>query len=384
MRETAAVVMRRSSDQGPRRWVEQRIRTQAVALCETYNRCGFDLWRAGLWMGVTESTLREWQQRVKRETGPCPLGRPKEPVDRDTHDAVVNLLWLVGPDNSVAFVREMFPDVPRAYLEDLTRRTRNAVVRADRQCRTSLQWQKPGLVWSMDWFEPPLPIDGEFPIVLVVRDLASGRQLLVLPTYDKTDKTVEWALKTLFRWYGPPLVLKADNGFHGDLIKKLLRDFGATPLYSPEYYPKYNGAVEVGIGQLQTRAAYHAARCARPGEWTCDDLWAAQGQANELARPRGICGPSPDALWRERDLLDPSQRKTFLDNVQHWREKLTRERKVAENVADANKNKRQEKQLERVAITRALIEAGCLLIQTPSQKPSVSLPFFASNYADIP
>ena len=48
-----------------------------------------------------------------------------------------------------------------------------------------LRWHKPGTVWAIDFFDAPLPVDGIFPYVFVVRDLASGNQLLALPVEDK-------------------------------------------------------------------------------------------------------------------------------------------------------------------------------------------------------
>ena len=44
------------------------------------------------------------------------------------------------------------------------------------------------------------------------RDLASGWQLLWLPIlHPDTDEALQ-ALAALVAWYGPPLVLKTDNG----------------------------------------------------------------------------------------------------------------------------------------------------------------------------
>jgi hypothetical protein len=57
----------------------------------------------------------------------------------------------------------------------------------------------------MDFFYPPTPIDGLWKYVLVVRDLASGRFLLVMPTPDREAQTVIQVLRLLFFLYGTPL-----------------------------------------------------------------------------------------------------------------------------------------------------------------------------------
>src|SRR5437868_1132119 len=65
-----------------------------------------------------------------------------------------------------------------------------------------------------------------------------------------------------------------------------------TPLISPPYYPRYNGAIEAGIGSLKTRTQAHASCHGHPAYRTCDDVAAAQDDANHNARPRGPSGPS--------------------------------------------------------------------------------------------
>jgi hypothetical protein len=75
-----------------------------------------------------------------------------------------------------------------------------------------LHWQVPGSVWAMDFTEAPAAIDGLFPYVLAVRDLASGRQLLWLPIRAGNGQETRWALASLFALHGAPLILKSDNG----------------------------------------------------------------------------------------------------------------------------------------------------------------------------
>jgi hypothetical protein len=60
----------------------------------------------------------------------------------------------------------------------------------------------------------------------------------------------------------------------------------------PPEFPRYNGAIEAGIGSLKTRVFFEAGRHDRPCDWTCDDAEAGQRQANDLARPNGHLEPT--------------------------------------------------------------------------------------------
>ena len=58
---------------------------------------------------------------------------------------------------------------------------KKATVVANGRLLHVLHWHRPGAVWAMDHTEPPTPIDGRWPHVLAVRDLASHMQLAWLP-----------------------------------------------------------------------------------------------------------------------------------------------------------------------------------------------------------
>jgi hypothetical protein len=72
---------------------------------------------------------------------------------------------------------------------------------------------------------------------------------------------------------------------------------------------------EAGIGGLQTRAHCEAARHDRPGEWTCDDVLAAQLSANQTHRPNGYAEPTPDETWAGCQPIDLAFRLRFLQTV---------------------------------------------------------------------
>jgi hypothetical protein len=107
------------------------------------------------------------------------------------------------------------------------------------------------------------------------------------------------AVEAVLKEVDAPLVLKSDNGSHftGEEMRGLLDRRGIVHLVSPPGTPRYNGAVEAGIGSLKTRSHLEAARQDRPGQWTCDDVEKARLQANDNGRPRGFEGDSPGQVW---------------------------------------------------------------------------------------
>jgi hypothetical protein len=78
----------------------------------------------------------------------------------------------------------MFPALARAALADILGRYRRVWRRRHRQPMRVLHWSQPGRVWAIDFHGPRPPIDGLYPHLLAVRDLASGQQLAWLPVRD--------------------------------------------------------------------------------------------------------------------------------------------------------------------------------------------------------
>src|SRR5262249_35898607 len=154
----------------------------------------------------------------------------------------------------------------------------------------------PGSVWAMDFSHPPHRIDGCFPAILNVRDLASHQQLLWLPVLREDAATAVDALDDLFATHGAPLVLKCDNGppFRAQATKGLARNWSIFTLYSPPYCARYNGACERANRTLKELTEQIADQEGRAGFWTSDDLLMARLRANRLSRPWGPSGTTPD------------------------------------------------------------------------------------------
>jgi hypothetical protein len=156
------------------------------------------------------------------------------------------------------------------------------------------------------------------------------------------------------------MVLKMDNGpaFIAETLQNLLAP-KVTSLFSPPNYPRYNGAIEAGIGSLKTRTQAQATRHGHPSYWTLDDVAAAQHDANAHARPRGPIGPSPDDLWCKRTPLTQDERLCFQSTLQRRRSEATLQHGSSGSLY--HDTTMELRSLDRKAITRALGELGYLL-----------------------
>ncbi len=310
---------------------------------------------------LSERTLRDWRRHLTGAlAAACPLGRPTVMAPRDRRNEVFALLEELGPGIGLATLRTAFPELARALLEDFLRRYRRVWRRLHRQPVSVLHWPVVGRVWAIDFHGPRRAVDGLDPYLLAVRDLSSGQQLLWLPVAEPTAATVAGALQSLFAAYGPPLVLKSDNGsaFGAGAVQELLQERQVKNLFSPPYMPRYNGAIEAGIGSLTSRTEQWAARRGHPGEWTWADALAAQSEANATARPRGLWGPSAEEWWAGRTPIGAEERQAF------WQSAVRRYEALAASQGDAagRNAERNRRWLDREAIRGALVEHGYLSI----------------------
>jgi transposase InsO family protein len=360
-KDIRAVKRRGSAWQRPRRDLEGGVRQTAVEVYRGTRQQGWTLARTAQRLGLTPRTLRQW--RYDRGSDPVPvktLGRPPARSSAEQRNEVLDMLTEYGPAIGVPTLRESFPTMARAELENLVSRYRRLYRKRRRQAWCVLHWTEPGRVWAMDFCEPPEPIEGGYPYLLAVRDLASGQQLLWLPMRDMTAAATILALNSLFVLEGVPLVLKSDNGsaFIADLLQRWLGPFGVVPLFSPPRRPEYNGSIEAGTRSLKTRAETHAGRMGRSGHWTFDDVSAARDEANLTARPRGPSGPSPEQAWSERELITARERIHFQNAVDRYRGDV--QPRAETTVPELTPS--QLRARDRPVISRALVWLGYLSI----------------------
>lgn len=309
---------------------------------------------------VADRTLRHWCATVLDRLGPaCPLGRPRTRSGRDERNAVLAVLDELGPQVGVPTLRACFPAMSRAELAELMSCYRRVWRERHRRPLRVLHWPVPGRVWAVDYTGPLPPVDGRSPHLLAVRDLSTGMQLLWRPLDAATGANAADALERLFAVHGAPLVLKSDNGgpFGGEAVQGLLHEHRVERLFSPPHWPRYNGAIEAGIGAMQDRTDGCAARAGHAGYWTTDDAAAALVEANALARPAGPTGPSPAEHWAERSPILAAERDRFRESVaRHLDHKKRSSGSCVEDPTDVW----SRRAMARDAIRLALEECGYL------------------------
>ena len=371
---------RREQAQRARRTAEVEARRKAVAYAEQVAAQGVSCPRAAAQLQIVPRTLRWWRQGQRRtaERAVCqnretlrsgrlaPLflfayrGRPLLEIDVPTRNQIYGFLHRVtGPAIGLPALQALFRNVPRCILEDLLGRYRCVWRERYAEHGFELTWHYAGTVWAMDFTEPLQPIDGVFPYLLAIRDLASHCQLAWRPVRGETAQDVLPVLRELFADYGPPLVLKSDNGsgFIAAALHDLLGEAAVAQLFSPVRRPQYNGALERSNGVLKTYTHYHAISEGHPFRWDSQDVDHARQLANTITRPWGARGPSPELAWQLRSPILDEERRAFaaaLDGHRQWAA-----RELALDLA-ADLNVPDRARLDRLAISSALQDLGYL------------------------
>jgi hypothetical protein len=110
----------------------------------------------------------------------------------------------------------------------------------------------PGVVWAMDVTEYDLGVAGKIHLHNT-QDLGSRYKFPPLAGECPVGEEIAGYLSEKFFRFGPPLLLKRDNG--GNLnhaaVNEVLSEFFVLPLNSPEYYAPYNGAIEESQRELK-------------------------------------------------------------------------------------------------------------------------------------
>jgi transposase InsO family protein len=356
-----------------RRKAERLIRVSALVFARWARRRGLSLTQAAERLAIDASTLGGWRHRwTENQLEPQSRGRPVDTLERDQIWDLLAIFGLMGPQVGLPTLRSLRPDIARSALVEMQRRCRAIYLRRKAWVVHMLRWARAGAVWAIDFTDPPGMIEGLYETLLVVRDLASGYVLCAMPTLGERTTAVVGVLESLFRCQGRPLVLKSDNGsaFVAEEVKQLLERHGVHALYSPEGTPRYNGAIEAGIGSIKVRAFWRAVMNDHPGEWTCDDVEAAVRQANETGRPRGVGFPTPQEAWLARLPLTDSERARF----EEFRARFAAEEYTQRGLLPmAHLQHREQASIDRIALSRALMDQGFLFIRRRRITPPVSV-----------
>lgn len=346
----------------------------AAVRCAEQARClGTAQKQVAASLSIAPRTLRHWKQRYRSdELAPRRRGRPRLACDVPTRNQVIRFLHEVtGPSVGLPALRVLFPDVPRCILEDLLRRYRRVWRRRYCQRGFRLTWHRPGAVWAIDFSEARHPVDGVYPYLLAIRDLASHRQLAWQPVASEKAEEAVPLLRRLFDEHGPPLVLKSDNGsaFIAHRTRETMLAAVVAQLFSPPKRPEYNGALERSNGMLKTYTHQHAIHQGHPFRWTSGDLEHARQLANTISRPWGHRGSTPQQAWNQRTPITEDERGAFQTALEQHR------RQAGEDLGldlSSELSVRDRARLDRLALSRTLDELGYLTkkcVPRPPNKP---------------
>ena len=119
---------------------------------------------------------------------------------------------------------------------------------------------------------------------------------------------------------------------------------------------------------MKTRTHDEAARQGRDGHWTADDVEAARRMANEMTYPHGPLGPTRQECFRTSPRISLEARAAFGRTVE--RERI-QERLQQGYPLDTDLGHAAQAQIDRVAISRALVEHDYLTFTRRSITPSI-------------
>jgi len=309
---------------------------------------------------VCTRSLRRWAERARRgEKRARRRGRPQRVLDRLIRQGVIAMLLVVGPRVGVETLREMFGTVPHRQLGLLKRRMKAVMKRRVGYRQQRLQWLVPGATWAMDFTKARGELSGGATHLLVVRDLASGMRLAIVPSVNECGLVVRETIERLILMHGAPLVIKHDGGgaFTCGLTKRLLRRYEVLALRSPCYTPRYNGSCERDIGWTKLRIANTAWVAGRPGTWTGQDLERTRALMNLTTR----CGSrSARAGFDERPALPLDRRRAFR---RLWLSKIRSARVTYVACFGRMPDVKQREALRRQTLQQALLEQRYLTIR---------------------
>jgi hypothetical protein len=369
LRWPAAVLgQQRRGHRGARGWSRQRPQRQAevavrACLAQTATWARQHGWHAAGLAGrldVSDRSLRRWSAGQAKVVA---RGRPVRRSSWTVRQEVLRYLSQHGPGISVAHLRAAFPSLLRAELVDLRQRYRRLYRQRQRRRLARLSWTQAGVVWAADFTWPPAPIEGRYPRVFAVRDLASGMQLAWRPVTGESAAETSSILAGLFAEHGAPLVLKLDNGpaFHAQQLGQLLAPQGVVVLYSPAYTPRYNGGIEAGVGAMKGRTEMQAWLRGAERSWTWDDLEAARQEANAAPVGRRESEPTRAEVWSARPRLDVQTRAALAAEMLRQQSEVRVQQLRTE--AEASAGRVPDKAcLWRRVLRRALVALGYLVL----------------------
>jgi transposase InsO family protein len=215
--------------------------------------------------------------------------------------------------------------ISRRDLQVLTKNMRRELSHQHQKELRRILWKIPGLVWSLDNAELARFARRKLHLHQV-QDLASRYKFTPWVGKQVLGQTVASHLEQLFLRYGPPLVLKRDNGsnLNQKAVDALLARYLVMPLNSPPHYPPYNGGIECAMREMKT-PLNEKILANGPTQESMAQSWAEMLASELNHRPRGCldgqnaCGVFQDTK-SVREAYTFRKRKKIFD----WVNDLTR------------------------------------------------------------
>ncbi len=207
-------------------------------------------------IGLSYASFRRWKRRL--DCGQPALFRPGPhkvaPLRlEELRAALCRLNHGYQRSCGVAKLCRQYQDqISRRDLQVLTRTMRRELSHQHRAELRRITWKIPGLVWSLDDAELARFACHKLHLHQV-QDLASRYKFTPWIGQRVLGETVADHLEQLFLRYGPPLVLKRDNGsnLNQEAVDALLARYLVIPLNSPTHYPPYNGGIECAMREMK-------------------------------------------------------------------------------------------------------------------------------------
>ena len=221
-------------------------------------------------LALPRSTYRRWHGRFRagsaiirppgpKKCQPLPLEALKTDIARLAHSAK-------RTGGTGLLYRRYSGSVSRRELQSVVAAARAEHNEAQRRAWQQVHWHRPNVAWATDASEYQRDGQGDKLRFVAVQDLNSSFRFGPLCALSLRGEAIAAYLDQLFAQYGPPLVLKRDNGsiFNNRAVDAVLSQWLVLPLNSPPYCPRYNGGIEHGIGELKAELpAYLSA----PAAW---------------------------------------------------------------------------------------------------------------------
>ena len=207
-------------------------------------------WRELCYELVPCATVLRWRARAQAGEALVQPAGPKKKQKLDAQTVKKKIEQLSHGPRRTAGSTTLY-----AQLSDaISRRRFQQLVAQERQNRIDnmkrIQWLLPGAAWSIDTTE----YGPEKFKITPLRDLASRYQLPT-PLVEAREEGTKIAvyLDLMFKKEGAPMFLKRDLGspLNCSAVDEVLERHGVLPLNSPPGYPRYNGAMERSMRDLQ-------------------------------------------------------------------------------------------------------------------------------------